>query len=164
MLGLAAGALLAGVCGCGQRIADAAGKITYQGKPVVCGSVVFVGPDGMTKVGAIRADGSYEVKGVGAGRAQVAVFSLDPARPLNPEIAPRTHGKAATEPVDDSGRPADTRPVVASAPADRSNWAEPNVDRSRWFPLPKKYELVATSGLSAQLKAGPNPDVNFDLP
>jgi hypothetical protein len=95
---------------------------------------------------------------------QVAVLSLDPARPLNPEIAARTHGKAATQPVDDSGKGPDAGRVVSHPPADRSNWAEPNVDRSRWFPLPKKYELVSTSGLTAELKAGTNTGVDFDLP
>src|SRR2546425_1254655 len=85
---------LVSLIGCGTRVGDVSGKVTYKGRPVVCGSVVLVGPDGMTKVGAINQDGSYVVKGVGAGRVGVAVFSLDPARPLDPYKAAQSHGKA----------------------------------------------------------------------
>src|SRR5262245_49758043 len=83
--------LLGGLAGCGPGVCDVAGKITYRGKPVVCGSVIFVGPDGMTKVANLNPDGTYLVTGVGVGRAQVGVISQDPARPLNPFIAAKTH-------------------------------------------------------------------------
>jgi len=155
--------LLGGLAGCGPGVCDVAGKITYRGKPVVCGSVVFVGPDGMTKVVNLNQDGTYRVAGVGVGRAQVGVISQDPARPLDPYKAERTHGKESVEPTDDSGRDPNAGRVVKNPPNDRSNWTEPNVDRSKWFVLPKKYELVQTSGLEVDLKGGLNENVDFDL-
>jgi hypothetical protein len=161
LLAAAVAALLAP--GCGGKVGSAAGRVTYRGKPVVCGSVTFVGPDGMTQTARIGSDGTYSVGGVGAGAVRVAVLSDDPARPLDPYKAVRTHGKEVTEPVSDSARVPDAGRAVAHPPADRSNWAEPDVDRSKWFPLPKKYELVTTSGLTAELRPGPNAGVDLAL-
>lgn len=157
-------AALLGATGCGNATADVAGRVTHRGKTVVCGSVTLVGPDGMTKSGRINPDGTYSVLGVGAGTVRVAVVSDDPARPLDPYKAAKTHGKAVVEPVDDSGRAPDPGRAVTVAPNDRSNWAEPGIDRSKWFVLPKKYELVTTSGLSVEIKPGPNDGVDLELP
>jgi hypothetical protein len=154
--------LLLSLAGCGAGVCDVTGKITYHGKPVVCGSVIFVGPDGMTKVVNLNQDGTYLVKGVGVGLAQVGVISQDPARPLDPLIQNRTHGKEVGAPTDDSGRDPDAGREIKNPPNDRSNWSEPNVDRSKWFLLPKKYEMVGTSGLTADLKRGLN-EVDFDV-
>jgi hypothetical protein len=155
--------LFGSLAGCGAGIGDVSGKVTYQGKTVVCGTVVLVGPDGMTKTGNISPDGSYAIRGVGAGRVGVAVFSLDPARPLDPYKTAQTHGKAAAEPPTDADRNPDAGRVVANAPNDRSNWAEPNVDRSKWFVLPKKFERVDQSGLTIDIRAGANVGVDINL-
>jgi hypothetical protein len=157
-------AALGGFTGCGRGTGDVSGRVTHKGKTVVCGSVTLVGPDGMTKSGRINPDGTYSVSGVGAGTVQLAVVSDDPARPLDPYKAGKTHGKAVTEPTDDSGRDPEAGRTVPVAPTDRSNWAEPDVDRSKWFPLPKKYELVATSGLTIEIKAGSNTGIDIELP
>jgi hypothetical protein len=150
--------------GCGAGVGDASGRVTYKNKPVVCGSVVFVGPDGMTRVANLNQDGTYLVSGVGVGKVQVGVISQDPARPLDPYKAAASHGKEAVDPpIDDSGRAPDTGHVFKNAPNDKSNWTEPNVDRTKWFPLPRKFEMVHTSGLSAELKKGLNQNINFDL-
>jgi hypothetical protein len=155
--------LLLGVAGCGSSFSEAAGRITYLGKPVVCGSVIFVGPDGMTKVFNINADGTYVARGIGTGRAQVGVISQDPARPLDPLRAEKTHGKEVSEPASDVDRDPNAGRVIKNPPDDRSNWAEPTVDRTKWFPLPQKYEMVHTSGLATDLKPGQNKNVDFDL-
>lgn len=157
-------AALAGVTGCGRGTADVSGQVTHRGKVVVCGSVTLVGPDGMTRSGRINPDGTYAVSGVGAGTVRVAVMSDDPARPLDPYKAAKTHGKAVVEPADDSGRDPEAGRAVPVAPNDRSNWAEPGIDRSKWFVLPKKYELVPTSGLSVEIRAGANTGVDIELP
>lgn len=155
--------LLGGVAGCGARVGDVSGKVTYQGKTVVCGTVVLAGPDGMTKTGNIAPDGTYSITGLGAGTVGVAVFSLDPARPLDPYKAAKTHGKAEAEPPNDADRNPDAGRVVANAPNDRSNWAEPNVDRSKWFVLPKKFERVDQSGVTIEIKPGTNSGVDIEL-
>ena len=71
--------LLAGVCGCGHT-AKVTGKVTYQGRPVVYGSVTFLSADKTARSGAIQADGSYAVEDVPSGTVQIGVTSRDPSR------------------------------------------------------------------------------------
>ena len=71
--------LLAGVCGCGNT-AKVAGKVTYQGRPVVYGSVTFLSADKTARSGVIEPDGSYAVEGVPSGTVQIGVTSRDPSR------------------------------------------------------------------------------------
>ena len=71
--------LLAGVCGCGNT-AKITGKVTYQGRPVVHGSVTFLSADKTARSGVIEADGSYAVEGVPSGTVQIGVTSRDPSR------------------------------------------------------------------------------------
>src|SRR5262245_45622540 len=146
--------IFGGLAGCGvsSQPVDVSGKVTYQGKPVVCGSVTLVDANGIAKSGNIGPEGTYIVKGIAPGTAKVAVISLDPARPLNPL-------GAAGAGTDDSGR----APAAAPAATDRSNWTEPNVDRSKWTPLPKKYEFAHTSGVTVDVKAGENNGVDIRL-
>jgi hypothetical protein len=139
-------------CGASSQPVDVSGKVTYQGKAVVCGTVTLVDPGGNAKSGNIGPDGTYTVKGVSPGTVKVAVMSLDPARPLNPL-------GAAGEGTDDTAR----APAAAPAVTDRSNWTEPNVDRSKWTPLPKKYEYAHTSGVTVDVKAGENTGVDIKL-
>src|SRR5262245_48576180 len=73
-----AAALLALASGCGVGRGDVSGKVTYQGKPLVWGTVQFEGSDGMLKQGNINSDGTYSVQGVAAGEAKVAVSSINP--------------------------------------------------------------------------------------
>lgn len=153
----AVGLLMAGgLTGCGARRCDVAGKVTYQGKPIVCGCVVIVGTDGVPITANLNQDGTYEAKSVPLGRAEVAVFSLDPARPRDPEQGARRGDLDGDAPAAPQGAAAKAKP------GDRSNWMNPEVDRSKWFPIPKKFEQVQTSGLKAELHKGDNV-VNLDL-
>ena len=70
--------LLAVAPGCGPRTGTAAGKVTYQGKPVVWGSVTLRAADGSLHQAGINLDGTYRVDRVPAGPAQVGVSSPDP--------------------------------------------------------------------------------------
>jgi hypothetical protein len=76
---LVAAALLAGACGC-ARTATVTGKVTYQGRPVTHGSVVFRSADKTARSGVIGPDGSYTVQGVHPGEVKVAVLSRDPSK------------------------------------------------------------------------------------
>ena len=71
------GALLMLVVGCGG-IGDVSGTVTYKGKPLPWGTVLFEGSDKAISQGNIEADGSYIVPGVAIGEAQVAVNSPNP--------------------------------------------------------------------------------------
>ena len=71
--------MLAGVCGCGNT-AKVTGKVTYQGRPVGYGSVIFLSADKTARSGVIEPDGSYTVEGVPPGTVKIGVISRDPSR------------------------------------------------------------------------------------
>jgi hypothetical protein len=135
-------ALVAAVAGCANGgKADVTGKVTHRGKPVIFGTVILQGPDGIAMTGAIQPDGTYLVQGVAAGPALVGVVSRDPA--VRARSSP---GRKEKE--DDAPPPPPSGPVL---------------DRTKWFPLPEKYEDPARSGLTTTLKAGAN-TYDIDLP
>src|SRR4051794_25666415 len=73
-------ALLAALAGCGPPgKADVSGKVTHQGKPVICGVVTIRGSDNIDMPGTIQTDGSYTVQGVTSGVVKIAVVSPNPA-------------------------------------------------------------------------------------
>ena len=126
---------------CSRPISEATGVVMYGEREVICGTVVFVGPDGMTKTARIDPlDSRYLVEDVGAGEVLVAIVSEDPALPQNA-----------------------SRPAKGDDP-DRINWMEPRADRTKWFPLPLKFERVQTSGLKVWLEPGKNSGINIRIP
>src|SRR5438094_236640 len=111
-------ALLALVAlGCGGR-GDVSGKVTFQGKTVVFGTVQFEGSDGRLSQGNIGTDGSYSVRDVAVGEAKVAVSSLNPK---SSDFVPMQR---------EGGKPPPPRPDVPG-----------------WFPIPSKYDRTFTSEL-----------------
>ena len=69
-------------CGCGAGRGDIMGKVTQKQRPVVFGTVLVVGGDGLPHFGPIQEDGSYTVEDVPAGPVRIAVNSPDPTTPL----------------------------------------------------------------------------------
>lgn len=115
------------VPGCGPRTATAAGKVTYQGKPVVWGGVTLRAADGSMHQIGLNPDGTYRLDRVPVGEARVGVSSPDPT------------------PSSRFGRGEDAR--VPAAP--------PVPPPGAWFPLPAKYADPATSGVTVQVGGGP---------
>jgi hypothetical protein len=129
--------------GCGGGTTDVSGKVTYQGKAVVYGTVVVLDDGGTPKSGVIQPDGTYRVNGVKPGRAKAAITSLAP---------PGSDGgkkRDARERGDD-----DKPPPPGSAPA------PPEVLKA-WFPIPDRYADPAKSELTVDVKPGQPTD--FDL-
>lgn len=77
--GVTGAVLLLGLvsAGCGGK-GEVSGKVTYQDKPVVYGSVMIIASDKKPYYGQIGEDGTYTVSGVPAGEAKVVVSSPDP--------------------------------------------------------------------------------------
>jgi hypothetical protein len=126
-------ALLAAVAlaGCGGGTGTLTGKVTYQGKPVVYGSVLVRCADGQQRSGNVEPDGSYTVLNVPAGPVKLAVVSPEPPDPTK---APPNRGRGERAP-----------PQQAAAPAS---------DRSKWVKLPDNYADPDQSGLTATVTAG----------
>lgn len=125
---IAMASLLALTAGCGPRAANLAGKVTFQGKPVVTGTVTVMAADGSIHQIGIKTDGTYTLDRVPVGPATVSVTSPDPA--------PSARAKALG---DSDGRPKPGPPAVPPG---------------AWFPLPAKYADPATSGLTLQVGSG----------
>lgn len=125
--------VLALLSGCnGVKTGDVSGKVTYKGKPLAFGSVIFLNQAAATEpvVGTISPDGTYTVHNVVAGEAQVGVVSPDPNRPM--ELR------------------GDQKPLPPAA--------SPKL----WFPIPERYSYPVTSGLSYSVSPGPNAfDINL---
>ena len=137
-----AAAVLA-AAGCGSGTADVSGKVTFQGKPVVYGTVVVIGADGASKSATIEPDGSYRVSGVALGTAKVAVSSPPPP---GSELA-----KKLTRPKDDAP---DKPPLESQAPASEE------VIRN-WVAIPDKYSDPNKSEITADVKSGKSLDIEL---
>ncbi len=78
-----AGGLLAGLAllpiGCGGGTGTVTGKVTFDGKPLTSGNVVFTNANGKgSQSVSIQADGSYKVERMPTGPAKVAVVTSPP--------------------------------------------------------------------------------------
>lgn len=143
LLRTATGIAVLATAGCGGT-ADVAGKVTFQGKPVVFGTVVVIGGDGIPKSGPIQPDGTYRVGGVKIGPAKVTVSSPPP-----PGVVPGGRKPKVGRDADDERTPADAGASVS-----------PEVAKG-WFPLPEKYADPARSGLTADAKPGQRVDLDL---
>jgi hypothetical protein len=121
--------LLTGVCGCGGT-ATVTGKVSYHGRPVSSGSVIFLGADQTARSGVIEPDGSFKVEGVPVGEVQIGVISRDPSK-----------GRSVLR----GGKPKSTDKKGTTAPREAS---------TGWFPLPRQFEDPANSGLRCTLGWG----------
>ena len=117
------------LCGCG-RTAKITGKVTYQGRPVVYGSVIFLSADKTVRSCAIEPDGSYTIEGVPTGEVKVGVASPDPSR-----------GRSATR---------RRKPVEAG----RKETGSQGPAVEGWFPLPAAYALPGSPELTFVVDSG----------
>jgi hypothetical protein len=120
--------------------ATVSGRVTFQGRPVIWGSVILVGSDGRSVVGRIQPDGTYTVTNAPMGEVGVSITSPDP---LVQHYATQIKTSRDRIPV--------------------AQWAAPPVDRQQWFVLPQRYENAKDSKLTLTVKRGSNSDCDFDL-
>jgi hypothetical protein len=66
-----------GLSGCGRKFGSVSGKVTYQGKALSSGLVVFVDKDGkVSQPAGIEVDGSYAAENVPVGQVTACVETL----------------------------------------------------------------------------------------
>jgi len=137
---LVVAACMVACVGCGPSRPETAmvsGRVTYQGKSVVEGTIVFQPEQGRPAMGSLAADGSYTLTtfdpGDGAllGRHRVMIEARRITVPALP-------GGAADESVGTYGPP-----------------------KVEWL-VPEKYSRLETTPLTAEVKEGEN-TIDFDL-
>jgi hypothetical protein len=144
---LAACALLGG-CG-GATTAPVSGRVTYNGKPVTAGRIMFYPESGRAAVGQLGPDGRYTLTtlqpGDGAllGSHRVAIEAT--------RVGPGSYQapRSLEEEVELSRKGAPGGKVLVAG-------------KVEWL-VPEKYARPETSGLTATVRSGPN-EINFDLP
>jgi hypothetical protein len=119
--------LMLAAVGCAGR-GDVSGKVTYQGKPLVFGTVQFEASDKTLKQANIKEDGTYSVVGVPVGEAKVAVSSLNPQ-------------SSDFQPLQREGQPP----------------RKPPREVKGWFPIPTDYQDLSKAKLTFTVKRGQNP-------
>ncbi len=125
--------------GCGQETGDVFGKVTYQQKTVIYGSVTIVGKDGIPRQSKIGPDGEYAISGVPVGEVKIGVHSPNP----NPALSAEENRELA-----EKLKQAGIQPTKTGLP--------PGVDPKKWFRIPDKYGDPANSGLTFTAGKGPN--------
>jgi len=144
--------------GCGRTVGDVSGQVTYKGTPVVMGSVVFFGSDGIPHTGQIETDGTYAVSDVPAGTVYVAVLSPDPGPPLRPgdlppSLAPLADQNIKGPKAEDYRRLQEKMQEVKGI---KINLGSGQGDRTKWRQLPKHYGDPQASGLTMEVTRGKN--------
>jgi hypothetical protein len=91
--------MMLSVLGCGSS-GTATGKVTYQGKAVVFGTVQFES-GGVLKQGNITKEGTYTIAGLPVGPAKAAVNSPDPSGTTRKR--PEKVGQAPAAPAESAG-------------------------------------------------------------
>jgi hypothetical protein len=124
--------------GCGPPSGTVSGKVTIAGQTIPGGSVSFVPPNGKgTQISEIAEDGTYTVRNVPVGKAQIIVETKSAAPPSAPGgVRMNMPAGAPNAPGADAGK--------------------------RYVAIPEAYSSAETSGLSYEVKAGKQ-DHNIDL-
>jgi hypothetical protein len=122
--------LAAAAGGCGRSTATLSGTVTYRGRPVTSGEVVFLAADGRAAAHApIDPDGRYTVQGVPPGEARVAVDNAPPSWYATFSRLPAT---------------------LANDPEVR----EARAQAARYVPTPPRYRDPNQSGLTHTVEKG----------
>ncbi len=124
--------------GCGVRSSRVHGTVSFQGKPLANGSIIFLS-NGRAYPARIGSDGSYSLPSLPHGHIEVAVQVEEPRTPPRPppDLNKAQNNKAMAEMAADDA--AKQKGRGAQSPAG------PTLE------LPGKYTEPTTSGLSFEL-------------
>lgn len=124
--------------GCGGGVGDVTGTVTYKGKPLDGGSIQYRS-GGKTVAAEISKDGKYSVAGVPAGSASIVVSYVDP------KATDHFRAVSANSKQAGAGRTG-ADPALKAAAGDPSQFNK----------IPDKYSDFNGSGLTFEVKKGPN--------
>lgn len=120
--------LLAAAAGCSGGKSTLSGRVLYNGRAVLVGSIIVVGADGVAVVGRLDDNGEFTVGGIRPGEVRVGVSSPTPVQ----QAGFRRPGRGPA------------KPLIPPPPA------------PGWFPLPGHLADPGTSGVLLSLASGRN--------
>lgn len=140
---------LVSLSGCGPRLADVHGTVTFKGERLSSGTVCFVVGDKVYERDIH--EGAYQLTGISPGLAQVTVVRLDPSQP-DPYVK---LGQVRRHMIEkQSSDPKALDPDVVTDPL------KLRALQKKQHLLPLAYATPATSDLRATIKPGAN---TFDI-
>jgi hypothetical protein len=86
------------VGGCAPRVGGVSGTVTYQGKPLETGTIIFYDAANNAPSSPINKDGTYSIPKVAAGKVKIAVL-MPLAIPFKGMDMPAVGGKQPTESI-----------------------------------------------------------------
>ena len=100
------------------------GTVTYKGRPIIAGSVIFLAADHTAHAAVIEPDGTYAVEAMPPGPVKVAVISHDPTKGRSVQVGDKVIRRTGR------GRRKNDRSAARKAPRRhrvgfrcRPNWA-----------------------------------------
>lgn len=142
--------------GCSSK-SKVRGKVTYQGKPVVWGTVTIVDKNGEHHQAEIDLQGNYEIDKVAVGPCKIAVNSPDPNPPAD---AGKGRGKVG-EGVSKVGGIEDPREKFMAGKQKQED-PRPKPPPGAWFGIPSKYNTIEESELTGEVR-GSRTELNIEL-
>lgn len=138
-LGFVALAFSTLACGGGRPTGALSGKVTLNNAPLSGGSLVFDYGDGVTQTVSISSSGAFSEPNLFAGSAKVGVVPPSAPAKMNEAIQAKMKAPKGVQGKDDY------------------------FGNTKAVKVPDKYKDPNTSGFSAEVKAGKNPDVTFEI-
>jgi hypothetical protein len=124
------------------------GTVTLNGAPVPQGcTLVFMADKGFTASGQVGAGGKYQLSVIGKGGAKTSGVPV------------ATYKVSVSPPASGEGSDADYEAMMEEM--SKSGEAQPEESQAEAEVIPAKYQSSGTSGLSFDVKEGPN---TIDIP
>lgn len=121
--------------GCGQRMGEVSGSVSYKGKALPSGQVMFFGADKQLIASSSIVEGKYKILKVPPGPVKIGVTTPPPPPPGNREAKQNAPNRQADQNAPPQGRKGMPPPLESIA-------------------IPPKYGNPEQSGLTYEVKPG----------
>lgn len=146
-------------CGSGGK-GKVSGTVTLDGKPLPVGKIAFTPSKGTGTTGEIK-DGQYSVDRVPVGDVKVTVETKSIEDRIQ-QLSMLVQNAARSQPPPGAPIPEEAKKQFEEGRVrDEKAKQELKELQTAYRPIPEKYSTVESSGLSLQVKSGPN---SYDIP